>query len=127
MEGAQAAVPQVGAIAQRDVPRCRLSETVGAVRDRVQAAGWDICVVVNEAQVILGLLRQQGLSADPNATAEQVMRPGPVTYRPSSVAADVVERMQKKGVGGVLITRSDGTLIGWLRREDAERVLREQE
>jgi Mg/Co/Ni transporter MgtE len=95
------------------------------VRDRVQAVGWDICVVVNEEQVVLGLLRERGLAADPDATAEQVMRPGPVTYRPDALAAEVAERMKQRGVGGVLITRSNGTLIGWLRRDDAARLARE--
>jgi Mg/Co/Ni transporter MgtE len=125
MEGAQAAVPRVGAIARRDIPRCSLSEKVGAVRERAQAAGWDICVVVNEEQVVLGLLRAPGLAADPDATAEQVMRSGPVTYRPDAVAAEVAERMEKRGVQGVLVTLSDGRLVGWLRRDDAARIARE--
>ncbi|GAC1514304.1 MAG: hypothetical protein NVS2B16_20780 [Chloroflexota bacterium] len=28
-------------------------------------------------------------------------------------------------VAGVLVTRSDGTLVGWLSREDAERAMNE--
>ena len=127
MEGAQAALPRVGKLARQDVPRCSLSERIGDVSNRVRAAGWDICVVVNEEQVVLGLLRERQLAADPSATAEQVMRSGPATYRPDALAADSVERMEKRGVGGVLVTRSDGRLIGWLRREDAARAARENE
>jgi CBS domain-containing protein len=127
MEGAQAALPRVGEFARRDVPRCSLSERIGEARDRVRAAGWDICVVVNEEEVVLGLLRERELAADPNATTDQVMRSGPATFRPDALVADVVERMEKRGVGGVLVTRSDGRLIGWLRREDAARVAAETE
>jgi CBS domain-containing protein len=118
MEGAQAAVPHVGQLARRDVPRCGLSEKIGAVRDRARAADWNICVVVNEENVVLGLLRERELAADPNATADQVMRAGPATYRPDALVADVVDRMDRRGVMGVLITLSDGRLLGWLRRED---------
>jgi Mg/Co/Ni transporter MgtE len=82
-------------------------------------------VVVNEEQVVLGLLRAPGLAADPDATAEQVMRSGPVTYRPDAVAAEVAERMEKRGVQGVLVTLSDGRLVGWLHRDDAARIARE--
>jgi len=129
MEGAKAGLPRVGKFTHQDVPRCSLSETIGEVRDRVQAAGWNICVVVHAEQVVLGLLREQELelAADPDTIAEQVMRPGPATYRPDALVVDVAERMEKRGVKGVLVTRSDGTLVGWLRREDAARAARENE
>ena len=127
MEGAQAALPRVGEFARQDVPRCSLSEKIGEVRDRVRAAGWDICVVVNEEEVVLGLLRERELAADPNTTADQVMRSGPTTFRPDALVADVVERMDKRGVKGVLVTLSDGRLVGWLRREDVEQAARENE
>lgn len=52
--------------------------------------------------------------------AEQVMRPGPATYRPDALVSDVIERLRQRRVSGVLVTRSDGTLIGWLRRDDVE-------
>jgi CBS domain-containing protein len=118
MEGAQAALPRVGRSARRDIPRCSLEEKIGAVGDRVRSAGWDICVVLNEQEVVLGLLRERELAADPNATVDQVMRSGPATFRPDALVADVVERMDRRGVEGVLVTLSDGRLVGWLRRED---------
>jgi hypothetical protein len=43
------------------------------VRDRVRAAGWDTCVVVNQERVVLGLLRQ----ADAIATARRLAEAGP--------------------------------------------------
>jgi CBS domain-containing protein len=122
VDGAQAELPRAGGLARRDVPRCRLSDTVGELRDRVQAAGWDLCVVVNGDDVVLGLLREKELGADPDLTAEQVMRSGPATYRPDTPASDAAERLKKRGVKGVLVTLSDGRLVGWLRSEDAERA-----
>jgi arabinose-5-phosphate isomerase len=122
MEGAHASLPRVGGLARPDIPRCSLEETIGVVRERVRAAEWDVCVVLNEEQIVLGLLRQRDLDDEPTASAGQIMRAGPTTYRPDALVAEVVERLRKYNVNGVLVSRSDGTLIGWLRRVDAEQV-----
>ena len=119
MEGVQAALPRVGQLARQDVPRCGLSEEVGAIRDRVKAAGWSVCAVVNDEDVVLGLLRERELAADPDTTAEHVMRSGPATYRPDALVKDVAQQLETRGVPGVLVTRSDGRLVGWLRHDDA--------
>jgi predicted transcriptional regulator len=124
MEGAQAALPRVGQFARRDVPRCGLFEKIGAVREGVQAAGWNVCAVVNEESVVLGLLRERELAAAPEKSAEQVMRSGPATYRPDALVADVVKQMETRDVQGVLVTLSDGRLVGWLRRDDAAQAAR---
>ncbi|GAC1473017.1 MAG: hypothetical protein PVSMB7_26420 [Chloroflexota bacterium] len=124
-EGAGAALPRAGAIAKPDIPRCARTEHIGAVRARVQASHWGVCAVVNDETVVLGLLRERELEADPAANVETVMRAGPTTYRPDALVSDVLERLQGRGVAGVLVTRSDGTLLGWLSREDAERALNE--
>jgi CBS domain-containing protein len=79
--------------------------------------------VVNERDVVLGVLRRREFESAEEATAEQSMRSGPATYRPDTLLADVLERLRARRIPGVLITRSDGTLVGWLRREDAERAL----
>jgi predicted transcriptional regulator len=122
MEGANASIPHVRDIARPDIPRCTLSERMGDVQPRVAAAGWDRCVVVNPNDIVLGLLRPQELVGDPDGIVEAVMRSGPTTYRPDTTVADAAQQLVKRNVAGVLVARSDGTLLGWLRREDAERV-----
>ena len=57
-EGRLASAPTIGEAARRDVPTCAPAEKVGAVRERVQRAGWDRCVVVNMERVVLGPLRE---------------------------------------------------------------------
>jgi CBS domain-containing protein len=120
-EGTQAQVPRVGDLTRRDVPTCRLSDRVGDVRERVRAAGWDLCVVVNERNVVLGRLRDKELAADPAASVEQVMEEGPTTYRLDRPAAETARYLAKRRVTGVLITTSDGELIGLFRRGDVDR------
>jgi CBS domain-containing protein len=119
-EGKTAQVPMVGQVARRDVPTCGLADRVADAKARAQAAGFSACVVVNEQRIVLGLLRSQELSADPSATAEQVMQPGPTTYRPDIPAREAGARMRARQVDMVSVTTPDGALVGLLRREDAE-------
>jgi predicted transcriptional regulator len=90
---------------------------------RAQATGFDACVVVNERRVVLGLLRSQELEADPETPAEQVMRAGPTTYRPNVPAHEAGARMRARGVDVLTVTTPDGTLVGLLRREEAEEAV----
>jgi CBS domain-containing protein len=121
-EGTAAQVPTVGEVARRDAPTCGLADRVADAKARAQASGFDACVVVNEQRVVLGLLRSQELDGDPNARAEQVMRAGPTTYRPDVLARETGARMHERRVDVLLVTTPDGTLVGLLRREDAERA-----
>lgn len=102
--------------------RCGLRDRIGDIRQQVEAAGWDVCVVLKEHDILMGLLRVQELGADAESSVEQVMRPGPATYRPNALVADVLRHLHERRVQGVLITRLDGTLLGWLRTRDAERT-----
>jgi CBS domain-containing protein len=122
-EGRLASVPTIGDAARRDVPTCAPQEKVGNARDCVRTAGWDTCVVVNKERVVLGLLREKELSSDPGATVERVMRSGPTTFRPDIPVGNMAERMRKRGARTVLVTTSDGRLVGLLYREDAERLV----
>jgi hypothetical protein len=58
-EGRLASLPIIGDAARRDVPTCAPAERVESAWDRVRAAGWDACVVVNKDRIVLGLLREK--------------------------------------------------------------------
>ena len=120
-EGKLAEVPTVGEAARQDVPTCSPEEKVSKAKRRMEAAGWDRCVVVNEERIVLGMVRDKELEPDPETTIEEVMRPGPTTFRPDAPVEKVAERMRKRGVSAVLVTTSDGKLVGMLHRDDAER------
>jgi len=102
------------------VPTCGLEEPLREVRERVRASGFETCVVVNEHGVVLGRLGRQALEADDDATVEEAMTAGPGTVRPDLPVADAVKRMHERKLPSMLVTHSDGTLVGLLRREDAE-------
>jgi CBS domain-containing protein len=125
-EGKLASVPTIGDAARRDVPTCAPAEKVENARDRVRAAGWDTCVVVNKERVVLGLLREKELSSDSETAVEEVMRSGPTTSRPDVSLGKMAERMRERGARTVLVTTSDGRLVGLLCRDDAERLAGER-
>ena len=117
-EGTNAARPRAGTVARRDVPTCRLEEPIQAVRERVAAAGWNACVVVNEVRVVMGLLRAEELQKGQDERVDRVMRPGPSTFRPHVPIDDVVKFMVAHDLPNAPVTTSDGKLVGLLRRED---------
>jgi Mg/Co/Ni transporter MgtE len=117
-EGEEAARPRAGARARRDVPTCGPTERVGETRERARAAGWDLCVVVNEQRVVLGLLRERELAADPAASVEAAMELGPSTFRPSVPLAEMAEYFEQNELANAPITTPDGVLVGMLRRAD---------
>ena len=125
-EGRNAELPRAGDVARPDVPTCRLDEPIGQVRERVRAAGWDACVVVNEERVVLGLLRTGELELGRDEPVEQVMRPGPSTFRPHVPIEELAHHMIHHDLPVSPVTTSDGRLVGLLRREDAARVALEQ-
>ncbi|HEX2192264.1 MAG TPA: CBS domain-containing protein [Acidimicrobiales bacterium] len=113
-------------MARRDVPTCRVDEDLQAVRDRVGAAGWDACVVVNDERVVFGLLRADQLGKGGDGTVGAVMRPAPSTFRPHLPIGEMAHYMLEHELASSPITTSDGRLVGLLQVEDAARVAHEQ-
>src|SRR2546430_16756025 len=88
-EGSQAKKPRAGDLAKKDAPTCTMGEKLGDVRRRVN----DAVVVVNEDNVVMGILRSEELQQDGDLTIEKVMRPGPSTFRPYVTAGETAEFM----------------------------------
>jgi CBS domain-containing protein len=121
--GERARQVRVQDIVRTPVPTCRLDEQVCAVRERTRSAGWDTCIVVNDANVVLGRVHKVALAAPPATPVEVVMEAGPSTFRPHLPPREMVAYMYKHGIRTALITTADGELVGMLYREDAERAL----
>jgi CBS domain-containing protein len=124
-EGTEAGRPRAGTVARTDVPTCRLDERLADVRERVRAAGWEACVVVNDERVVFGLLRSEELDQEGSLSIEQAMRPGPSTFRPYVPIEEMAEHMIRHGQESSPVTTSDGRLVGLLLRDDAVRAAHE--
>jgi CBS domain-containing protein len=119
IEGRGAARTRAGDVARRDVPTCGLDERVGEVRERTQAVGWNVCVVINEERIVLGLLREGELGGEDEAV-ERAMRAGPSTFRPNVDIREMAHFMAEHDLANAPITTPEGRLVGMLMREDAE-------
>jgi Mg/Co/Ni transporter MgtE len=123
IEGRRDSATRVGAHAHPDVPICVLGERLRDVGERVRAAGWDTCFVVDERRVVLGRLGRAALSRDQDVSIEEAMTLGPSTVRPSLELEQALERMRAQQLTSLPVTRSDGVLVGVIRREDVEHAL----
>ena len=124
-EGIQANAPRAGRVARGDAPTCDLTERVSDLHERMRASGWDVCVVVNAEGIVLGRVRAAAVddATDPDQMVEAVMEAGPTTVRPSEPLDALVERMRHHNVASIIVSTSDGRLLGVIRREDAEQWL----
>jgi CBS domain-containing protein len=117
LEGQADSSTRVSNIARADAPSCHLDESVAEVAARLPE-GWDICVVTNDRQIVLGLLGRSALDSEQQTTVETAMTPGPSTIRPSARIEAIRERMRDQDLTRIIVSRSDGTLVGVVRRED---------
>lgn len=117
---------RAGDVARRDVPTCGLDEPIGDVCSRVTAAGWDVCVVVNDERVVLGLLRSEQLAMGREEAVEAVMRPGPSTFRPHVPIGEMAHYLLHHDLPSSPITTSDGRLVGLLKVEDAAGIAHQE-
>jgi rhodanese-related sulfurtransferase/CBS domain-containing protein len=79
----------------------------------LDAQGFGPVLALNQAGVVMGAAYRDALtSASGTAEAGSVMRFGVSTVRPSEDAAALAHRMGHAEVTRVVVTRSDGTLVG---------------
>lgn len=121
-EGTNSDCPRAGDASRKDMFVSGLQDRLGEVRDRAQAAGWDVVVVIDDQRVVLGLLRSKQLEMDPKLTVEQAMRTGPSTFRPYVSTKEMADFMVGHDLDSAPITTSDGKLVGVLFRSEAVRL-----
>jgi CBS domain-containing protein len=119
-EGTNVPERTAGDVAHRDVPTCGLDEPLAEVRERVRAAGWDTCIVLNEERVVLGRLGRKAIAGAADQSVEEAMSPGPSTVRPSIGADALLERVHRRNLTSYLVTTPDGRLVGLVRRSELE-------
>ncbi len=120
--GTQADMPRPGRLA-RETPTCRLTDTVATARERAGDGG--ACIVTSDNGIVLGRLRGKTLEHDGALSVADVMEAGPTTVRYDEFLPDLVDRMQKAGVGSIVVTKPSGELVGLMQRSDAEELLAE--
>lgn len=120
-EGEERGLSHLGDIAQ-DIPTCGLDDTARNIRDRLKESTWRDCVVLDKHGVVLGLVPRARVEEETGKTAEALMDPAPVTFRPHRLETDAVDYMQEHDLPLLLVTTADGTLIGGVSRQQSSVV-----
>jgi Mg/Co/Ni transporter MgtE len=118
IEGQKAREPRIGSLARRDVPTARLGDKVGDVARRAEASGYDIAVVVTAGGVVLGIVDPKALEDSSSARVEEVMRPGPATYRPDVPVQELLEKLTPKHLRQAIVATPEGRLLGVFSTDD---------
>jgi CBS domain-containing protein len=102
-----------GMFTRRGVAAAAEGTSAGEALRLLEAQGFGPVLVVNPAGVVMGAAYRNHLeSASGEAEVGTVMRFGVSTVRPSEDAAALAHRMGHADVTRVVVTRSDGTLVG---------------
>jgi CBS domain-containing protein len=109
----------VGDVMNRDMPRCRAGNLSGAARQAAYEMGMDICPVVNDEGVVVGLCTRNTLHAHPSIAVDLVMESGPTTARPSMPVKDALDILEREKTHSLIVTTPDGKLIGCFDRRAA--------
>ena len=98
---------------ERRVPACRDNDSVKMARKTAAEMGFNTCAVVNEQNVVLGLIGTDGSqSGNAESPVSDVMKLGPKTLRPGSSVKEATKVAQKNSWPEILVTSSDGKLMG---------------
>jgi rhodanese-related sulfurtransferase len=116
VEGTKQASKRAGAIA-RPAPTCDLVDTIGDMVGRF-SDDFELCVVVDKAGVVLGVVRKDVVGLPPATPLLHVMQAAPPSVRPSISAAELAASMADDDRDYVLVTHLDGVLIGIIERAD---------
>ena len=129
MEGRTAGRRRAIDACRTDIPTCGPGERLGVVRERVEAAGQRVCIVVNDDGVVFGRLRGKAWEGDDAAPVEQVMALAPKTIRPDVFLHEIGPQMHEGRFATVILTsygsHQGGRFLGLLHRDDVDRTLAE--
>jgi Mg/Co/Ni transporter MgtE len=121
VEGERAAPPTAGRLARDDVVRCRVTDRVADVLDRVERSAYSFALVTDERGMLLGRVRARR-AGDADSLVGEVMELDPSTVRPHRSASTLAQRLTEQNLSWAIVTTPEGRLLGVAWREDLERA-----
>jgi rhodanese-related sulfurtransferase len=113
-EGAEAKKVRIRLMIHKDVPTCSLRERLEDVKSR-RRPNYDLCVVVNDRNIVMGVIQGDTWDANPQSRVVDIMQPGPRTLRPDLEPKDAQKLLRNYDAPSAIITTSDGELLGIIR------------
>jgi CBS domain protein len=116
VEGERAGDRRVGDLARDDAVTCALGDSASAVAARIDESPYGFALVVAVDGTLLGRLRRSLIEDGTEATAEELMSPGPSTVRPDLALDDLRERLDAKELKTAIVSTPEGQVIGVVMR-----------
>ena len=114
-----------GDVLTRDLPTASVHDRLGDVRTTLCSSNIGLIVVLNHQGIVIGILPAATADQSDDTAIGAIMDEGPTTIRPSEEVEPLVEAMRDADVDGVLVTSSDGKLLGLFERSRGENALSE--
>jgi signal-transduction protein with cAMP-binding, CBS, and nucleotidyltransferase domain len=121
-DGESVGTPYAGDLAHATVT-CGPAELISDVKERVEKAGKDSCIVVDADDHVLGVVTAAALNGRGDEKAGDVADAAPQTFRANEPLSSFVEERSKKDVKTVLVTTPKGELLGVVEREELEEAV----
>src|SRR5262249_20920359 len=96
-----------------NVQTCLLRDRMQEVQNRCGSN--EICVVLNDCNIVMGIIQGEAWNGNPLARAADVMDLGLRTYCPNDDPKEIVKELKKEERDNAVVTTFDGELIGILR------------
>ena len=113
-EGTEAKKVRIREMIHKDVPICSIRERLEDVKSR-RRPNEDLYVVVNDRNIVLGVLQGEAWDANPLARVGDIMQPGPRTIRPDLEPKDAQRVLRNYDAPNAIVTTSDGELLGIIK------------
>jgi rhodanese-related sulfurtransferase len=113
-EGTESKKVRIRQMIHKDIPTCSLRERLEDVKSRRRPSE-DLCVVVNDRNIVLGVIQGETWDANPLARVADVMQPGPRTIRPDLEPKDAQKLLRNYDASIAIVTTSDGELLGSIK------------
>jgi Mg/Co/Ni transporter MgtE len=84
----------------------------------VQGSRYRFALVLATDSTLLGRLRHDALTGNPQETAVAAVEPGPATIRPHQPLSEVTEHMRAHDLSYVIVTDPERHLLGTLHQTD---------
>src|SRR5207245_1587827 len=112
-EGENAGRPRLKQYVKTNVQTCLLRDRMQDIQNR--RGNNDVCIVLNDRNIVMGIIEGEAWNANPLMRPSEVMKPGRRTFRPDGDPKESAKELRKDEIENAIVTTSDGELIGILR------------
>ena len=96
---------------RKNIFTCAPRERLADVKSRRRGTD-DLCIVVNDRNIVLGVIRGDAWNGNPQARISDVMHAVPCTIRPHLELNEAQNALRNYDWPSAIVTTADGELIG---------------